>query len=173
MDRIAVIGVTGSGKTTFARQLADRIDGVHIELDAVHWEPGWTEASIEAFRERVELATRAERWALDGNYGKVRDIAWARRYDRVAGLSVSDRIVAFTAPDIQSSDKARGIVGQRQSREFVDSFLHARFIVLVAVQNLPAAQARVSWIVRATGICAFGDRSLAIDARSGQMVGES
>src|SRR5512141_2294296 len=78
MNRIAVIGVTGSGKTTFARQLADRIGGLHIELDALHWEPNWIEAPLDVFRERVELTTRSDRWTVDGNYGKVRDIIWGR-----------------------------------------------------------------------------------------------
>ncbi|HET7377987.1 MAG TPA: AAA family ATPase, partial [Anaerolineae bacterium] len=78
MDRIAVIGVTGSGKTTFARNLAQHIDGVHIELDALHWEANWIEAPDEIFRERVEQATQTERWTTDGNYSKVRDIVWGR-----------------------------------------------------------------------------------------------
>ena len=45
MKRVSVIGTTGSGETTFARNLAQRIDGVHIELGALHWESNWTEAA--------------------------------------------------------------------------------------------------------------------------------
>ena len=39
--RIAVIGVTGSGKTTLAQNLAELLGLVHIELDAIHWGPNW------------------------------------------------------------------------------------------------------------------------------------
>ena len=76
--RILVLGTTSSGKSTLARRLADGLGLDFIELDALHWEPGWTEAPTEVFRERVERATSAPGWALAGNYHVVRDIAWPR-----------------------------------------------------------------------------------------------
>jgi adenylate kinase family enzyme len=74
--RIAVIGTSGSGKTTFARQLAGILDRTHIELDALHWGPNWT-ARAE-FLELVRVATSADRWVVDGNYRTVRDQVWGR-----------------------------------------------------------------------------------------------
>lgn len=76
--RIVVVGTTGSGKTTMARHLAGRLGLRHVELDALHWEPGWQEAPLDVFRRRVEAATAGDGWALDGNYSKVRDIYWPR-----------------------------------------------------------------------------------------------
>lgn len=76
--RIVVVGTTGSGKTTLAAALAGRIDGPHVELDALHWEPGWSEAPTEVFRARVSRALEGDAWVADGNYGKVRDIVWSR-----------------------------------------------------------------------------------------------
>jgi adenylate kinase family enzyme len=76
--RVAVIGTTGSGKTTLARTLAQRLGYSHVELDALHWEPNWGEASRDVFRARVDAALRGETWVVDGNYSKVRDIVWAR-----------------------------------------------------------------------------------------------
>lgn len=78
MNRVSVVGTTGSGKTTFARALAQRIGGAHVELDALFWQPNWVEAPNDVFRERVDLATQAGRWVVDGNYGQVRDIVWGR-----------------------------------------------------------------------------------------------
>ena len=73
-----VVGTTGTGKTTFARALAGRLHVPHIELDALHWEPGWVEADLAVFRLRVEHALQGDGWVVDGNYNKVRDMVWSR-----------------------------------------------------------------------------------------------
>jgi adenylate kinase family enzyme len=76
--RIAVVGTTGSGKTTMARRIAQHLAINHVELDALHWGPDWTPAPIEPFRERTAQALNGDAWVVDGNYGKVRDIVWSR-----------------------------------------------------------------------------------------------
>lgn len=78
MDRISVTGSTGSGKTTCARRLAEITGAPHIELDALFWEPGWKQASVEVFRARVASAVARDRWVTDGNYAAVRDLYLAR-----------------------------------------------------------------------------------------------
>jgi adenylate kinase family enzyme len=77
-DRIIVVGVTSSGKSTLAKALAERFKADFIELDALHWEPNWVEAPDEVFRERVEIATTVPAWVAAGNYNVVRDILWPR-----------------------------------------------------------------------------------------------
>jgi adenylate kinase family enzyme len=76
--RLVVVGTTSSGKSTFAKRLADRLGYGFIELDALHWEPDWQEAPLEVFRGRVEKATQAPAWVVAGNYHVVRDIVWSR-----------------------------------------------------------------------------------------------
>ncbi len=61
-----------------ARRLSRRLDLPHIELDALHWGPGWTPASLDTFRANVQEALNREAWVTDGNYSKVRDITWGR-----------------------------------------------------------------------------------------------
>jgi adenylate kinase family enzyme/ActR/RegA family two-component response regulator len=78
LRRVAVVGTSCSGKTTFAAALASRLQVPHIELDALHWRPGWVPAPREAFRQAVAAATSADRWVSDGNYGGVRDVVWGR-----------------------------------------------------------------------------------------------
>jgi adenylate kinase family enzyme len=68
LRRVAVVGNTGSGKTTVARTLAARLGVPHVELDALNWRPGWEMASAEEFRAEVDEATRGEGWVVDGNY---------------------------------------------------------------------------------------------------------
>lgn len=78
ITRIAIVGTTGTGKTTLGRQLAQLYQVPFVELDALHWEPNWTGAPVEVFRQRTEEATNGDAWVADGNYGQVRDIVWAR-----------------------------------------------------------------------------------------------
>jgi adenylate kinase family enzyme len=68
--RINVKGTSGSGKTTFSRELADRLGLPSVELDAFHHGPNWSEPTDEEFRARVRAAIAAARagWVIDGNY---------------------------------------------------------------------------------------------------------
>jgi len=79
--RVVVYGPSGSGKTTVGRALATRLQVPFVELDAVfHARPGWQDLSSEEFRHEVAalLATHADGWVFDGNYGDVRDLVLPR-----------------------------------------------------------------------------------------------
>ena len=77
-DRIAVVGTAGAGKTWVAAEAARRLGIRHVELDALHWGPGWSKPTVEGFRASVAEATAGQAWVADGNYGAVRDIVWGR-----------------------------------------------------------------------------------------------
>jgi adenylate kinase family enzyme len=69
MRRVAIIGVSGSGKTTLAGILAERLGVEHIELDAIHHGPDWTEMPAEQFRQVVgERLGAADGWVVDAMY---------------------------------------------------------------------------------------------------------
>ncbi len=90
--KIAIVGTSGSGKTTLARQTSQRLAIPHVELDALHWEPNWTEATIDVFRSRVEKALSGDAWVVDGNYSKIRPLVWSRA-DTIVWLDYSFAIV--------------------------------------------------------------------------------
>jgi adenylate kinase family enzyme len=78
MRRVVVVGSSGAGKTTLARELADRLGVPHVELDALHWGPNWTATPTEILRPRVEAAIAGEGWTVSGNYLKLRDSIWPK-----------------------------------------------------------------------------------------------
>jgi adenylate kinase family enzyme len=78
MQRIVVVGATGSGKSTLAGQLAARLGGALVDLDALNWGPDWTPAPVPVLRERASAALAGDCWVVAGNYSKVRDIVWSR-----------------------------------------------------------------------------------------------
>src|SRR3954447_546995 len=67
--RICVKGTSGAGKSTFAAELARRLDLPCIELDALFWGPNWTEPDRDVFRACVcETRAAASQGVIDGNY---------------------------------------------------------------------------------------------------------
>jgi adenylate kinase family enzyme len=83
MQRVSVVGTSCSGKTTIARRIADHYQIPHIELDKVFWQPNWTPLPLDQYRSAVEALAAGDEWVIDGNYGKVRDLVWARTTDVV------------------------------------------------------------------------------------------
>lgn len=78
--RVVVLGVTGSGKTTAGRRIADAIGAKHIELDSLFHGPNWTPAEPDEFRAKISAAIDGvDRWVADGNYTTMTsDILWTR-----------------------------------------------------------------------------------------------
>ena len=79
--RVSVIGTSGSGKTTFAAELARRLGCRHIDLDAINWQAGWRDLNThdpEEFRRRTAAAVADEAWTCCGNYSAVRDLVLGR-----------------------------------------------------------------------------------------------
>ncbi len=94
MQRVSVVGSSGSGKTTVARELAHRLGVSCLELDAVFHLPGWEEKDDVAFRSEVGEFIGGDRWVVDGNYTShgVADLVWPRA-DTVVWLDPPKRVV--------------------------------------------------------------------------------
>lgn len=84
--RIVVKGASGSGKTTLSAQLAEALGVPHVELDALHHGPDWSEPPLEEFRRRVEEATAGDAWVVDGNYERKLEDRLLERADLVVWL---------------------------------------------------------------------------------------
>lgn len=64
--RVLIAGVTGSGKTTLARRIAEAWDLTAYEMDALHHGPGWTPRP--EFLDDVRDFAGTERWVTEWQY---------------------------------------------------------------------------------------------------------
>jgi adenylate kinase family enzyme len=88
MQRVAVVGSGGAGKSRFSQELGRRVGLPVIHLDRYYWRPYWTPTPVDQWRRTMtELAAR-DRWVIDGNYGGSLDIR-LERADTVIVLAVS------------------------------------------------------------------------------------
>ena len=79
LRRVHVVGTSGSGKTELARRLSGILGAPHVELDDLHWLPGWRERPRDEFREIVAGIVAQERWIIAGNYEtRAQDLTFPR-----------------------------------------------------------------------------------------------
>jgi hypothetical protein len=76
--RVCIFGASGSGKTTLGRWLAGQRNLRFVDLDDLHWLPGWVERATADFRDEVDRVTRGPAWVVAGNYSEARDLLWPR-----------------------------------------------------------------------------------------------
>ena len=70
MERILIIGCSGSGKSWLARELGQKLGLPVIHLDQLWWQTGWQNVTVEEFDSRLAMALNMDRWIIDGNYSR-------------------------------------------------------------------------------------------------------
>jgi adenylate kinase family enzyme len=91
MQRVLILGCSGSGKSSLAAALSARLGVPVVHLDRLFWKPGWVEATRGEFMAAQARALPADgRWVCDGNYSGT----LAPRLER------ADTIVLFDVPTL-------------------------------------------------------------------------
>lgn len=75
-QRILVAGVSGVGKSTLSRRIADATGSPYTEIDALYHGPDWTPRP--AFEADVDAFTQAAAWVIEWQYTPVRAMLAAR-----------------------------------------------------------------------------------------------
>ncbi len=92
--RINVLGTSGSGKSTFSKRLAEKLNVPYIQLDELFWKPNWTEPSDEELFPKLEKALSFDEWVLDGSYTRTIPVKW-KRVQMVVYLDLPFHIVLY------------------------------------------------------------------------------
>lgn len=90
--RVLVAGTSGSGKTSLAARISDRLGIPHVEIDALFHGPGWTPR--ETFEVDVDAFIAAPSWVTEWQYGVVRE-RLADRADLLVWLDFSRAVVMY------------------------------------------------------------------------------
>lgn len=96
MERVAIVGAGGAGKSTLARALGERTGLPVVHLDEHYWQPGWVEPPRDEWRARQAELCAGDRWIMDGNYGGTIDL----RLDRADTLVFLDLPRRVTVPGV-------------------------------------------------------------------------
>jgi adenylate kinase family enzyme len=67
--RWLILGSGGSGKSTFAREMAECLGLPVIHLDQHFWKAGWVEIDKSDWANKVTDLSASDAWIMDGNYG--------------------------------------------------------------------------------------------------------
>lgn len=77
MQRVAIFGRGGSGKTVLSNQLGLRTDLPVVELDKVYWDTNLSVLSEDEWIHRQAQIVTGDEWILDGDLGPY-DVTWPR-----------------------------------------------------------------------------------------------
>ena len=102
MKKIIVIGCPGSGKTTFAEKLRDKMEIPLFYLDAIWHKPDKTHISREDFDGRLGDILKFDQWIIDGNYSRTIE----RR------IAACDTVILFDLPTEACLDGAISRLGK-------------------------------------------------------------
>lgn len=78
MRRIVIIGNTGSGKTMLGKRLSEKSGIGVVDLDNLHWLPGWQARDRDDMRRLVADVAARDRWIISGNYSRMQDLFWPK-----------------------------------------------------------------------------------------------
>lgn len=129
-QRINVIGTSGSGKSTFSKQLSDITGYPHIQIDALFWKPNWEPSDDQEFLPLLESTLEQESWILDGNYQKTAPVKW-KNVEAVIWLDYSYPLTFYRIlkRTIKRSFTREKLWGTNNREQFMKGFFSRESII--------------------------------------------
>ena len=97
-ERIHIIGMSCSGKSTLAARLAKALDADFVDLDAINWLPDWValnETDRPELERRFRAATEGRRWVSAGSYTATAQRAFWPRLDTIVWLDLPGPLLVW------------------------------------------------------------------------------
>lgn len=89
MNRVAILGNAGGGKSLLSQTLVQSNNLPVYQLDKLQWNPGWVPTPIDEFNQKHDSIIATEKWIIDG-------VASMESIER--RLSTSDTIIFVDLP---------------------------------------------------------------------------
>lgn len=77
MNKIIVIGCSGSGKSTFSISLQKKTNLPIFHLDNIWWKEDRTHIQREEFDEKLNAICKKDKWIIDGNYSRTLEVRFS------------------------------------------------------------------------------------------------
>lgn len=78
--KIAIFGSSGTGKTTLARKIGNKLHLPTLHLDSVYWKKDWNNISKDEFDKYMKkYLIKNKSWVIDGNYSNNRHFEYRLR----------------------------------------------------------------------------------------------
>ena len=68
MSKILILGNSGSGKSTFTKLLASKLNYDYLHLDTIIYKHSWTNPEFEEMENKIKDYILKPSWIIDGNF---------------------------------------------------------------------------------------------------------
>ena len=129
LNKIAILGITGSGKSTVSRRIAEKTRLSLFHMDALFWKSGWTEVpETEYIRGQAEILKNNPRWIIEG-WINSKLVERIRQADLIVYLDYSGLRAALRYA--WRAVKYRKVARPELPPDCVDTFKLRRFLIIL------------------------------------------
>lgn len=140
-----IVGTSGSGKSTVAKLISEKLSIPYVEMDRIFWKPEWTTPSGEEFLSLLDSELKQDSWILDGNYTSSVPIKW-KEVQVVVWIDLPFSITLYQAVKramIRSITKIELWPNTGNTESFIKSFLSKDSIILWTIQTYSKVKLRL------------------------------
>lgn len=94
--KIILVGSSGSGKSYYARKLADLTGYPLIHLDNEFWQPNWVKTPKDEWVGKQQAMIAGDTWIIDGNYNSTLELRFSAA-ELIVFLDISRWVCLFAA----------------------------------------------------------------------------